>query len=87
MARVSVLRLAENSRVEGSVQLKNGQIAGLARIISSRINGDLQFESNDAWMVARNNTIGANLQCKENNPPPTGGGNTAGDKEDQCAAL
>lgn len=101
------IRLAENSRVVGSVQLKNGQSGGLARIVSSRINGDLQFESNAARIVARNNTIGANLQavqntggveltrntiaenlqCKENNPRPTGDGNTAGDKEDQCAAL
>ncbi len=94
-----------HSRVVGSVQLKNGQRA--ASIDSSRINGDLQFESNAARIVARDNTIGANpqavqntgglnltsnriaenLQCKENVPPPTGGGNTAGDKEDQCATL
>lgn len=101
------IRLSDGSRVVGSVQLNNGQSDGLARIVSSRINGDLQFDSNDARIVARNNTIGANLQavqntggvvlkdntiaenlqCKENNPPPTGGGNTAGDKEDQCARL
>ncbi len=76
-------------------------------MVKTRINGDLQFEANEARMVARNSTILANLQafqntggvvlqnnriaenlqCKENNPPPTGGGNQAGDKEDQCAAL
>jgi hypothetical protein len=34
------------------------------------------------------NTIGGNLQCKENDPDPTGGGNVvAGNKEDQCADL
>lgn len=101
------IRVADNSGVVGNVQLKNGQSDGLARIVATRINGDLQFESNAAQIVARNNTVGANLQavqntggieltgntiaenlqCKENNPPPTGGGNTAGDKEDQCAAL
>ena len=69
------------------MQLKDGQSDGLARIVSSRISSDLQFESNGARIVARNNMIVENLQCKENNPPPTGGGNTAGDKEDQCAAL
>jgi hypothetical protein len=99
--------LREGSKVGGSVQLKNGQSGGSGKVVSTRINGDLQFEANEARMVARNNTvlgnlqavqntgglvisgntIAENLQCKENNPPPTGGGNKAGDKEDQCAAL
>jgi hypothetical protein len=99
--------LREGSRVGGSVQLENGQEGGSGKVVSTRINGDLQFEANEARMVARNstilanlqvfqntggvvlenNTIAENLQCKENSPPPTGGGNTAGDKEDQCARL
>jgi hypothetical protein len=102
-----VVSLREGSRVGGSVQLENGKSGGLGKVISTRINGDLQFFSNEAKMVARNdtilgnlqavsntgglvianNTIAENLQCKQNNPPPTGGGNTAGDKEDQCAKL
>ncbi len=97
----------EGSTVGGSVQLENGLRDGLGRIVSTRINGDLQFFSNKARMVARSNTILANfqvvsntggvviqnnrisenLQCKQNNPPPTGGGNVAGDKEGQCARL
>jgi hypothetical protein len=97
----------EGSRVGGSVQLENGRSGGTGKVISSRINGDVQFFSNQARMVARgntilanlqavsntggvvikNNTIAENLQCKQNNPPPTGGGNTAGDKEDQCRRL
>ena len=97
----------EGSRVGGSVQLENGRSGGTGKVISSRVNGDVQFFSNDARMVARGNTILANfqvnqntgglviknnriaenLQCQSNNPPPTGGGNTAGDKEDQCARL
>jgi len=36
--------------------------------------------------VISSNSIAENLQCQANNPRPTGG-NTAGDKEDQCAAL
>jgi hypothetical protein len=99
--------LREGSRVGGSVQLENGQEGGTGKVVSTRINGDLQFFSNEAKMVARNskilanlqvfqntggvvlenNTIAENLQCKENNPRPVGGGNTAGDKEDQCARL
>jgi hypothetical protein len=99
--------LRQGSVVVGSVQLENGLRDGSGKVLNSRINGDLQFFSNDARMVARGNTILANfqanqnkgglvitnnriaenLQCQSNNPPPTGGGNTAGDKEDQCARL
>lgn len=91
----------------GSVQLENGRSGGLGSVATTRVNGDMQYFSNGSRMVARSNTILANLQavgnrgglaisnnrisqnlqCKENQPPPTGGGNTAGDKEDQCAAL
>ena len=97
----------EGSTVGGSVQLENGRSGGLGRIASTEIDGDLQFFTNRARMVAqgntvlsnlqavsntgglviKNNRISENLQCKQNNPPPTGGGNTAGDKEDQCATL
>lgn len=102
-----VISLRSGSRIRGSVQLENGHSGGLGRIISTRINGDLQLFSNEARMVARNdtilgnlqavsntgglvienNTIAENLQCKQNDPPPTGGANVAGDKEDQCARL
>jgi hypothetical protein len=101
------ITVREGSKVGGSVQLENGQSDGSGKVLSTRINGDLQFFSNEAKMVARNNTILANLQavqntgglvisgntiaenlqCKQNNPPPTGGGNKAGDKEGQCAKL
>jgi hypothetical protein len=97
----------QRSKVGGNVQLKNGLSGGIGRVMATRINGDLQFEANEAQIVARKNaifrnlqvvqntggveilgnTIAENLQCKENNPPPTGRGNKAGDKEDQCAAL
>ena len=101
------ITLRENSVVVGSVQLENGLDGGSGRVLNSKVNGDLQFFSNDSRMIARGNTILANfqanqntgglviqnnrisenLQCQANTPPPTGGGNTAGDKEDQCAAL
>lgn len=99
--------LRQGSVVVGSVQLDNGLRGGSGRVLNTRINGDLQFFSNDARMVAQGNTILANfqanqntgglviqnnriaenLQCQSNNPPPVGGGNTAGDKEGQCARL
>ena len=101
------VRLLKGSVVVGSVQLKNALSGGLANVSSSRINGDLLFDSNRARVVTQgstilanlqafqnkggvaltNNRISENLQCKENTPRPTGGGNIAGDKEDQCAAL
>jgi hypothetical protein len=93
--------------VVDSVQLVNGLDGGSGRVLNSRVNGDVQYFSNEARMIAQGNTLLANLQanqntgglvignnhiaedlqCQANNPPPTGGGNTAGDKEDQCAAL
>jgi hypothetical protein len=99
--------LRQASVVVGSVQLENGLSDGSGRVINTRINGDLQFFSNEARMIARGNTILANfqanqnmgglviennrvaenLQCQSNSPPPTGGNNTAGDKEGQCARL
>jgi len=99
--------LRQDSVVVGSVQLENGLRGGSGRVLNTRINGDLQFFSNDARMIARGNTILANFQanqnkgglviennriaenlsCQSNNPPPVGGGNTAGDKEGQCARL
>ena len=48
---------------------------------------NLQAESNTGGLVIKNNRISEYLQCKQNNPPPTGGGNTAGDKENQCSRL
>ncbi len=101
------ITLKQDSVVVGSVQLENGLDDGSGKVLNSKVNGDLQFFSNEARMVAKGNTILANfqanqntgglviqnnriaenLQCQANNPPPTGSGNTAGDKEDQCAAL
>ena len=93
-----------NSFVGGSIQIKQG---GAARVLHSRINGDLLFDENRRALSAQENTIGGNLQsfkntgglslirnridgnlqCKENRPAPTGGGNRASSKEDQCARL
>jgi len=101
------ITLKQDSVVVGSVQLENGLDDGSGKVLNSKVNGDLQFFSNEARMVAKGNTllanfqanqntgglviqnnrIAENLQCQANNPPPTGSGNTAGDKEDQCAAL
>jgi hypothetical protein len=52
------------------------------------VEGDVQAFQNTGGVVIANNRIDGNLQCKQNNPPPTGGGNVVqGNKEDQCSRL
>jgi hypothetical protein len=51
------------------------------------IGGSLQAVGNRGGVALSLNRMNGNLQCKENDPAPTGGGNRATSKEDQCAAL
>lgn len=51
------------------------------------IGSDLQLFKNTGGATLTRNTIRQNMQCKENVPAPTGSGNVAGDKEDQCKGL
>jgi hypothetical protein len=48
------------------VQLKNGLEGGSGNVLSTRISGDLQFETGEARMLARGSTILANLQAFQN---------------------
>lgn len=54
---------------------------------SNVIGGNLQAFKNMAGVRLTTNRIKGNLQCKENIPAPTGSGNQASSKEDQCARL
>lgn len=51
------------------------------------VGGDLQAFKNMAGVALVGNRMNGNLQCKENIPAPTGSGNRAASKEDQCARL
>lgn len=51
------------------------------------ISGDLQAFQNTGGVTITRNTMNGNLQCKENTPAPTGFGNSASSKEDQCASF
>lgn len=51
------------------------------------LGGNLQAFKNFGGVALHRNRIDGNLQCKENRPAPTGGGNRAASKEDQCARL
>jgi hypothetical protein len=52
------------------------------------VKGDIQLFENDGALVVSTNRINGNLQCKENDTEPTGGGNVVGgNAEDQCEDL
>jgi hypothetical protein len=76
----------ELSDIAGNLQMQENSGASF-KISMNGIGANLQFFRNQGASTISGNTIGGNLQCKENNPPPVGGGNTAKQKEDQCAAL
>jgi hypothetical protein len=75
-----------NSKVNGDI-LYDDQGAPVA-VRESQIGGNVQAFQNTGGVVIANNVIDGNLQCKENQPKPTGGGNpVGGNKEDQCKNL
>ncbi|MCJ2542646.1 hypothetical protein [Thermostichus vulcanus] len=71
--------------IDGDLQFEENR--GALNATANDVEGNLQAWKNRGGLTLTNNLIRENLQCKENNPAPTGGGNQAGDKEDQCASL
>jgi hypothetical protein len=54
----------------------------------NEVTSDLKANNNTGGVSISGNTIGGNLQCQNNSPPPTGGNNIVdGSKEDQCERL
>ena len=74
-----------NSKVNGDLQFFQNDARMIAR--GNTILANFQANQNKGGLVIENNKIAENLQCQSNDPPPTGGGNTAGDKEGQCRRL
>ena len=74
-----------NTRVNGDLTYHAHKSCMMPR--GNAILAIFQTNQNTGGLVIENNRISENLQCQSNNPRPTGGGNTAGDKEDQCARL
>lgn len=72
-------------RVDGDIQLVENRRA--LAVADSRVRGNVQVFKNTGGVRLDRNTVAQALQCKENAPPPTGGGNVAGEKEEQCRAL
>ena len=75
----------EQTRINGDL-LFDSNVAPLSAT-RNRIGGNLQAFQNLGGVNLVGNTINGNLQCKENIPAPTGRGNRAASKEDQCERL
>jgi hypothetical protein len=75
------------SRITGDIQLDQND-GEPQRVADNDVNGSVQVMKNVGGVEISTNIIDGNLQCKENVPPPFGGGNEVqGNAEDQCAAL
>jgi hypothetical protein len=73
-------------KVSGDIQFESN--ARMLSALNNRVGGNLHAARNRGGMRIAHNVIDGNLQCKENVPPPKGGGNTVrGGKEDQCERL
>lgn len=58
------------------------------RAENNRVGGNIQVVGNRGGAVIAGNVVIGNLDCKENSPAPTGGGNQVhGSKTDQCERL
>jgi hypothetical protein len=75
----------DNVQINGDLQVEQNNAQN--RLTRNVVGGNLQANQNSGGLLIAFNRIAENLQCQANNPPPTGGRNVAGDKEDQCANL
>ena len=84
-ARVKVVL----SHIGGSIQIVQSRNAStLSKLDRNTVKQDVQYFENRGNIRLTRNRINGNLQCKANNPRPTGGGNiVGGNKQDQCARL
>jgi hypothetical protein len=75
----------DKARINGDIlfDANTGPVSASANIVG----GSAQAFQNTGGVTLLNNRMNGNLQCKENEPAPTGGGNRAASKEDQCARL
>jgi len=74
------------TRISGALQVVSN--SGESRLNAATVNADIEVFSHRGGIAMTNNRVDGNLQCKENTPPPTGGGNVVqGNKEDRCVRL
>lgn len=71
--------------ITGDLQID--AMAGPVSASDNRVGGNLQAMANRGGVLFVANRMNGVMQCKENLPPPTGSGNVATLKEDQCRGL
>jgi len=75
-----------SSRITGDIQYDAN--TRYLKANSNNVGGSIQVVGNSGGAEIFRNVVNGNLQCKENRPAPTGGGNrVGGNKEDQCARF
>ena len=73
-------------KVTGSIQTDDN--SGVSLLRNNTVDADIQVIKHRNGVEISTNRVDGNLQCKENSPAPTGGGNVVrGNKEDQCKRL
>jgi hypothetical protein len=83
----------ENAIVGGNIQFNNNNSPASSQITNTTVTGNVQVNNNVGSSILINgNHITGNLQCQNNNPPPTGFNNTVGanpnqDSEGQCKGF
>jgi len=71
--------------VDGDIQLESN--AKMLEVNHNTVGGNVQIFTNLGGASITNNVIDGDLQCKQNNPAPTGGDNQAASFEDQCEGF
>ena len=77
--------VVRTTRVNGDIQIDQNR--GAFVLDRNRVGGNLQVFGNTGGVSMTGNRVAENLQCGENQPPPTGSGNIAGSLEGQCSSL
>ena len=76
----------KSSRIIGDIQYDANR--RYLKANGNQVGGSIQVVGNTGGAEIFRNVINGNLQCKENSPRPTGGGNVVGgNKEDQCRTF
>ena len=73
------------ARIDGDIQLTDNR--GALSVERNQVGQNVQIKQNLGGVSVNGNRINGNLECQANQPAPTGGGNTAALKTDQCRAL
>jgi hypothetical protein len=75
----------ENAQIRGDLQFD--AMLGPVTARGNAVTGNLQAMANRGGVSLVGNRMGGVMQCKDNLPAPTGSGNVASSKQDQCLRL